>query len=146
MVLTGGLRSANYRHSKPEQHLADFRDFCKSILHYKRSSDGLQAETQTQSHLTGDSVRYLNALRRVSNKRCFFETSRHYFGLGPQPMKPGDVICVVIGASTPIVLRPVPGNDRIFQLLGDCYVHGIMYGEALKNGETDAEATDFKIK
>lgn len=45
----------------------------------------------------------------------------------------GDSICV-FGGSVPFVLRDVclsRPQKRHFRLLGECYVHGIMNGEAL---------------
>jgi hypothetical protein len=39
------------------------------------------------------------------------------------------VICVLYGANTPYVFRPV--GEHVNMLVGDAYIHGIMYGEAL---------------
>jgi hypothetical protein len=35
---------------------------------------------------------------------------------------------------TPYVLRPAGGDNIKYKFLGECYLHGIMYGEALKEG------------
>jgi hypothetical protein len=54
-----------------------------------------------------------------------------YFMLVPELAKPGDLICVFGGAQTPFLLRRVGGNwmgDQRYELVGECYVHGIMYG------------------
>jgi hypothetical protein len=40
-----------------------------------------------------------------------------------------DVICVLSGCRAPPVLRK---NGDFFELLGECYVHGYMFGEAFK--------------
>ena len=42
----------------------------------------------------------------------------------------GDVIAVFHGCEVPYILRPREWNQS--QLIGGCYVHGIMYGEALE--------------
>jgi hypothetical protein len=58
-------------------------------------------------------------------------------GLFPSGIQPGDIVCVFFGASVPYVLRTVGGESTdgfyrvIHQLVGPCYVHGIMDGEAL---------------
>jgi hypothetical protein len=56
-------------------------------------------------------------------------TGAGYVGLGGNACKAGDVICVICGCSTPIILR---GKENAFQLVGEAYIHGIMNGEALK--------------
>lgn len=41
----------------------------------------------------------------------------------------GDVIAVFYGCEVPFLLRAAGGD--CYKLVGNCYVHGIMYGEAL---------------
>ena len=96
--------------------------------------------------MKGDPRRYLNALTRVTINRRFFETSQHYLGIGPQSMQMGDVICILFGASTPVVLRPLPGTDGLYQFLGDCYVHGVMFGEALESVRDSAKFEIFRLQ
>ncbi|PMD14705.1 HET-domain-containing protein [Hyaloscypha hepaticicola] len=57
-----------------------------------------------------------------------------YFMLVPELAKPGDLICVFVGAQTPFLVRHVGGNgmgDQRYELVGECYVHGIMDGEVV---------------
>ena len=44
-----------------------------------------------------------------------------------------DIVCIFYNARQPFVLRKL--EDNSFKLIGECYVHGIMHGEALKEGE-----------
>ena len=60
--------------------------------------------------------------------RRFFTTDSRYIGFGPNCTVAGDQIFLLIGSDVPFVLRPA-GNE--FELVGACYVHGIMYGEGL---------------
>ena len=60
--------------------------------------------------------------------RAFFITDSRYLGFGPNCTAAGDQIFLLIGSDVPFVLRPA-GNE--FELVGACYVHGIMYGEGL---------------
>lgn len=55
--------------------------------------------------------------------RSFITTAEGYIGLGPDGVEPGDIICVFLGCSRPVVLRPMP-NDR-YQLVGDAFVYGL---------------------
>ena len=58
----------------------------------------------------------------------FFRTVKGYMGVGNP--KPGDEVFLLKGSSVPFVLRPRgPGREGFF-VVGDCYVHGIMDGEA----------------
>jgi hypothetical protein len=75
-------------------------------------------------------------------KRTFFLTGEGYMGLGPHSMSVDDLVYLLIGGKTPFILRSA--NDRTVgrlgtklchQLIGDCYVHGIMHGEAMEDYE-----------
>lgn len=57
-------------------------------------------------------------------------TAKGYAGLVPGNARAGDKIYLLRGGAVPFVLRAgrVPGQ---YWLVGECYIHGIMYGEAL---------------
>jgi len=61
--------------------------------------------------------------------RLFCCTSGGRLGQMPMKVQLGDWICVLHGANVPYVLHPV--DDEQFKLVGDCYLHGIMDGEAM---------------
>ena len=65
----------------------------------------------------------------ASKNRIFAKTNKGYYVLGPKVMQPGDVVCVLFGGKVPFCLRPL--GDR-YLLVGECYVHGLMNGEAVK--------------
>lgn len=50
-------------------------------------------------------------------------------GLVPEGAKRGAVIVIFIGVETPFLLRPMPGNDNKFRLLGGAFVEDCMKGE-----------------
>ena len=70
-----------------------------------------------------------------------------YMGLVPRRAQAGDLICVLFGTTTPYLLRPVEsGAGMQYQLVGHCYVHGLMDGEAkamLAKGQV--ERRDFVL-
>jgi hypothetical protein len=86
---------------------------------------------------------YQRDAQSISNNRRIFRTDEGYLGLGPKltrgvlpcqkdslnanRMKP-DELWVVPGAMTPFILRPKGG---CYQLVGECYVYGLMDGEAM---------------
>ena len=60
--------------------------------------------------------------------RRIFTTREGYIGLAPSRTMAKDLVCILKGASVPFVLRQAGEN---FTLVGECYCHGIMYGEAM---------------
>ena len=47
----------------------------------------------------------------------------------------GDLIAIFLGAGTPFVLRKSDAGVHV--VVGECYIHGIMNGEALQEKEAD---------
>ena len=82
-------------------------------------------------------------MRAFSGFKVMFGTSTQGFlGLGPSLTHKNDVLCIIVGALTPFLLRPVNkhGLDETpttqkYQLVGECYVQGLMNGEGLTMGE-----------
>lgn len=74
-----------------------------------------------------------------SRGRTLFRTAKAMFGLGHEAIKPGDIVTLLWGIESPIVLRPrtdgAAGGGYTF--LGDAYVDGIMYGEFLETKPTE---------
>ncbi|XDG08778.1 hypothetical protein ABKA04_008393 [Annulohypoxylon sp. FPYF3050] len=62
-----------------------------------------------------------------------FRTDKGYIGLGSALAEAGDQIVVVKGAKVPLIFRPA-GSQWMLQ--GDCFVKGIMHGEAYREHET----------
>lgn len=60
----------------------------------------------------------------------FFATVQGRFGFSNRKIQPKDVVYVLYGGNAPFVLRPNP-NDNTMQLIGDAYLDGVMFGEAL---------------
>ncbi|KAM6513770.1 hypothetical protein FALCPG4_014985 [Fusarium falciforme] len=56
-----------------------------------------------------------------------------YMGLVPLESQEGDVVMAVLGARVPFVFRPVE-SSREFRVVGECYIHGVMYGEKMSKG------------
>jgi hypothetical protein len=79
----------------------------------------------------------------VAKPGNFAVTKSGYMALLPDGATAGDVICIIYGARTPYVLRWVKcvGPDLRYQLVGNCYVHGIVEGEALDMGFPEMEFT-----
>lgn len=76
-------------------------------------------------------VEFLERVQSVVWNRKFFTTSvRNLFGLGPDGLQNGDAVAVLYGCSVPVILRPVE-NRMHYKLVGECYIHGLMDGQAV---------------
>jgi hypothetical protein len=77
-----------------------------------------------------------SAFDRSSQKRRFMTTAGGYMGWAPdnihgnfdQQTMEGDLIAILFGCSTPVVIR---SQGSYFQILGEAYVQGLMGGEAM---------------
>lgn len=66
--------------------------------------------------------------------RCIFESADGLVGLAPLGTCKGDLICVLLGYRFPIVLRKHCASSKAtseYQIVGTCYVPGLMMGEAI---------------
>jgi hypothetical protein len=58
-------------------------------------------------------------------------TQRGHVGVVPNLVKVGDVVAVFKGGLVPFILWESESWSRVFRLVGECYVHGIMHGEGM---------------
>jgi hypothetical protein len=73
----------------------------------------------------------------ASYGRAFCVTERGNMGLAPPRARQGDLVCVLFGAATPFLLRryvdtkgKYGAEGLLYQLVGECYIHGMMDGKA----------------
>jgi hypothetical protein len=66
----------------------------------------------------------------IANKFVFTTGMGGSFCLTPKPTEDGDWICILFGCPMPVILRPVEDGKLI--LVTDCYVEGMMHGEAIE--------------
>lgn len=67
----------------------------------------------------------------MSTRRCLFMTETGGIGWGPEGLKSGDEVFVLPGGKVPFVIRGVDRLKHVStgQLIGDCYLQGVMDGE-----------------
>lgn len=88
-------------------------------------------------------VRFAGQLRNSVRVHNFCLTSQGFLGMGPQTVEKGDEVFVAKGSRLPLILRPIehtvtqklgiPGHERGYLFVGQCYLHGFMDGEAVKS-------------
>ena len=86
-------------------------------------------------------------------RSIFVAEEAKYVGLGPKESRPGDSICILLGGNVPYLLRPRTSSalddagNKTWEFIGECYVRGIMDGEAMDQiSDRTVEYTDFEIR
>lgn len=97
---------------------------------------------------------FLANITTALSRRRFFITDMGYIGNGPAKIQPGDEVFILCGGKMPLVLRPdlserfqqgvSPESRPLHALVGDCYSHGIMDGEAASNFEYRSQPVHLK--
>ncbi|GAB1195643.1 hypothetical protein APSETT444_004905 [Aspergillus pseudonomiae] len=94
------------------------------------------------------SISIRNSIMQATYRRKFFVTFDGRIGLCPASTKRHDLVCIFPGGRTPFILRRRPTEDTklretrhwypflklpspAYEILGDCYVHKLMDGEAM---------------
>ncbi|KAI1119928.1 heterokaryon incompatibility protein-domain-containing protein [Nemania abortiva] len=134
-------------------------DFAAHQLDYLRNKDKDQPFTDLPHMIRmaaleseakgGDGQRYAEAAGRVCHGRCFFITKGGFFGIGPGILQPDDAVALLLGADVPFILREKEkcgDNFGGWALIGECYVHGIMTGDAIRAwGGSDGDLVDITL-
>ena len=81
------------------------------------------------------------AMAEACKGRRFFTTKDHYLGVGPDITWPDDKICIIPGCCAPFVIRP---RGAHYELIGECYVAGLMDGEVLDQRDLILEELVFE--
>ena len=100
-----------------------------ALKRYMQAVLALGESIPEEGNLDEDTIRYTKVLQQISRRRRFFATSAGRIGLGPADTEVGDTICIIFYCPTPYILRNA--KDGKFNLVGEAFVHGLMYGEAL---------------
>ena len=81
----------------------------------------------------GDGDTYIFEMGRTTINTRFFITKSGRMGLGPTSIRRGDRIAIAKGSDQVFVLRKAL---RYHRLMGECYVDGLMYGQAQGDDST----------
>ena len=87
----------------------------------------LSLDKNRKFNVPTDTRKFLNSVGTYWSKRSFIITDEGYIGIAPRATKPGDRVCVILGCRFPLLLREISGSQ--FQVVGECYLQGIMNGE-----------------
>ncbi|KAI8631198.1 heterokaryon incompatibility protein-domain-containing protein [Xylariaceae sp. FL1651] len=128
------LRNVKMRSQQAISDLAA-RDLTKGVMPTLREIEDIISDfyNDPDSPQTRQLDRDLGDIRRSFESayigRRIFRTTGNYLGIAPQTLQLGDEVWILSGADTPYVLRKMKSEEG-WQVIGEAYVHGIMYGEA----------------
>lgn len=81
---------------------------------------------------TGEIPLFENLFESFYTDRRMFTTEKGYLGTAPWTAVEGDVVMLVAGASVPYIFRPSERIKGGWELVGEAYCHGFMFGEGTK--------------
>ncbi|KAI0849711.1 heterokaryon incompatibility protein-domain-containing protein [Daldinia vernicosa] len=93
---------------------------------------------------SSSSIRFHEAFTRACLHRRFFITAGNLMGIGPETIERDDIVVILFGGKVPYVIREL--GEGKYSFIGECYVPGLMAGEAVeqwKTSETQAEFFDL---
>ena len=84
-----------------------------------------------------------HSMGQIFYHRRLFTTVKGYLGVGPQLLRDGDNICILLGCSVPVILRSA---GQGYSVIGECYIDGIMDGEVMGSLRAgDAQLRSFAL-
>jgi hypothetical protein len=104
--------------------------FTLKYLEFIKSTDESDVEI-TQESANRHLIPYMTHLRQLGYGRSFIFTKEGGIGMSSRACKPGDLVCIFVGARNPHVLRKAAGKDA-YELVGAAYVDGVMNGEVFR--------------
>lgn len=124
-VLAGGLARVEW-HGEPGRHEEALRSWRAWFAH---------GDAQTLPESTRQDVRWFDDLVKMTTlERRMFRTGNGRVGFGPESAAEGYVVVVMPGGRVPYMLQEMHsqgGRGKEYGLLGDCFVQGVMLGEAV---------------
>jgi hypothetical protein len=133
-TLSNGCVQAAGHKSMPYHEVPDrvwLQKAARYIVATLGASDNVSEEVRRAAEVTkskSDDKNWSRWATSASEGRIFATTGKGRYVLGPAALEAGDVVCVLFGCKVPFCLRPM---GRRYLLVGECYVHGLMKGEAI---------------
>ena len=120
-----------------QNHEANFNSYWESMQQFDTDKEPVQTSDDN------DFFNAANVERRVltmagGRRFCMSESGR--MGWIPEAGKKGDFISVLHGCFLPVLLRP---KGNAYEVIGTCYIHGIMDGEAVAAAQEPLQQIDL---
>jgi hypothetical protein len=146
------------RNSQGQRPPRFWKRLCREAFEKFESDDGILDIKKTIDDAHPIMKEFLERVYRVTLNRSLvqlkMQTIASSIGLAPDDADVNDMVCILHGCSVPVLLRKVKDEARAkigrnvrdqYELVGGCYVNGVMEGEAYINGVTDGEAFNEEL-
>lgn len=120
-----GNRAMNFAEA-PEEYALQYQN-CRRLF------ENSALETLTFCEYSQSMNLYFGCLAGIILSYRLCATQNGFVGLVPLSTRVGDTICVFNGGAMPFVLRESTEHKGWSRLVGGCYIHGMMKGEALRS-------------
>lgn len=145
-TLSNGCASLTWS-VKPDHHAAPadtWLDYGAAYLSWLFAGSRKITDEILDRGRIGDAAQWIRAANSASTNRALAVTSEGYYVLGPNIIQKGDIVCVLFGGKMPFCLRPLENGS--YHLVGECYVHGLMEGQAIDDlRQGHYSETNFEI-
>lgn len=74
---------------------------------------------------------YFTMVATRTRNRALVRTDQGYVGLAPADVKEGDIILMILSCNSFTVVRPVPGSEGQYNVVGQCFLYGLDDGEVV---------------
>ena len=112
-----------------------YRVVCAKVFQQIEPSHGLHIATKLTAAGAVEKQFLLRVQSVVWGRRLMRTSSHNLIGLVPEETKKRDMIAILHGCSVPVVLRRVEEHsgslEEAFKLVGECFLYGMMDGEAM---------------
>ena len=128
----------------------EFREACKRAVECRDEHNNID----TSSLICHGNDMISKFLRRVNdvawNRRLFRTKKLKRLGLAPLHAAEGDILSVLYGCSVPVILRRLTNSNGKetggYELVGECYLDGMMDGEAVSESYLEQARKDGSEK
>ena len=127
-ALCCGAFSYKYLNSDIQEVLPDFRRSVQCTSQWWAWSKGI-GSSEDRTVLSPDSryQQFIDVVVTYLAGRSVIKTSNDLIGIAHEATQKEDVVCVLLGCSSPLILRPREAGH--YAIVGECYIDGIMTGE-----------------
>lgn len=75
--------------------------------------------------------------------RRLVTTNTGCLGLAVEAAEKGDVVAIILGCHFPVLL---PTHGEHYRVMGECYIHGLMDGEAMNSADAAYQEEEFVLR
>lgn len=79
---------------------------------------------------TSDNRRYLGQAYALMKNRALIKTETGHIGMAPADAKVGDTVLAILSCESLTVVRPAPGNEGRYNVVGEAFLYGLTDSEA----------------